>query len=88
MQENDVTGLMYHFSVDDERFGEIYEHDLKPEGRHIEVTNENKVEYIELLTRWRIIDRVKTQVNAFCEGLFEIIPRASCYSLMIVNWNC
>lgn len=75
MQENDVTGLMYHFSVDDERFGEMYEHDLKLEGRHIEVTNENKLEYIGLLTQWRIVDRVKTQMNAFCEGLFEIIPR-------------
>ena len=75
MQENDVTGLMYHFSVDDERFGVICEQDLKPEGRHIEVTNENKLEYIDLLTRWRIVDRVKTQMDAFCEGLFEIIPK-------------
>ena len=35
------------FSTDDERFGETVTIDLKPNGRNIEVTNENKKEYIE-----------------------------------------
>ena len=65
MQENDVTGLMYHFSVDDERFGVICEQDLKPEGRHIEVTNENKLEYIDLLTRWNITKQSNINVYKF-----------------------
>lgn len=75
MQENDVAGLMYTFSVDDERFGEIHEHELKPNGKDIEVTNENKHEYIQLLTQWRVVSRVKTQMDAFMHGLFEIIPK-------------
>ena len=35
------------FSTEDERFGEQLEIDLKPGGRDIPVTNENKKEYIE-----------------------------------------
>lgn len=35
------------FSTEDERFGETLEIDLKPDGRNIPVTNENKQEYVE-----------------------------------------
>lgn len=72
---NDVSSLCYTFSVDDERFGEIYVHDLKPDGRDIEVTQENKHEYIKLLTQFRIVERIRPQMDAFCSGLFEIVPQ-------------
>lgn len=75
MQENDVTGLMYTFSVDDERFGQVEEVELKTGGCDMEVTNENKEEYIELLTKWRLSMRIQEQMAAFNRGLFEIIPR-------------
>ena len=46
--ENNIDGLLeLTFSTDDERFGETVTIDLKPDGQHIEVTNENKKEYIE-----------------------------------------
>ena len=46
--ENDITDVIYStFSVDDERFGEKVVVDLKEGGRDIEVTNENKKEYVE-----------------------------------------
>jgi E3 ubiquitin-protein ligase NEDD4 len=35
------------FSTDDERFGETVTLDLKPGGQEIEVTNDNKKEYVE-----------------------------------------
>ena len=35
------------FSVEDERFGEIITVDLKPDGRDIAVTEENKTEYVK-----------------------------------------
>lgn len=75
MQENDVTDMMYSFSVDDEQFGEKLEIELKPGGKDIDVTNENKAEYIELLLNWRINKRSQDQMEAFNRGLFEIIPR-------------
>ena len=47
-RENDITDVLdLTFSTDDERFGETVTIDLKPGGREIEVTNENKKEYIE-----------------------------------------
>ncbi len=75
MQDNDVDGLVGNFVVTDERFGENVDIELKPGGADIEVTNENKAEYIELLTEWRCGKRVQEQMKAFNQGLFELIPR-------------
>ncbi|KAF2210441.1 hypothetical protein CERZMDRAFT_99498 [Cercospora zeae-maydis SCOH1-5] len=73
--ENDITDVIYStFSVEDERFGEKVTVDLKPGGRDIEVTNENKKEYVELITEWRIQKRVEEQFNAFVAGFHELIP--------------
>ena len=48
--ENDITDVLDQtFSVDDEKFGETETVDLKPGGRDIQVTNENKKEYVELV---------------------------------------
>ena len=47
-RENDITDVLeLTFSTDDERFGATVTIDLKPNGRNIPVTNENKKEYIE-----------------------------------------
>lgn len=73
--ENDITDVIFStFSVEDERFGEKVTVDLKPGGQDIEVTNENKKEYVELITEWRIQKRVEEQFNAFVTGFHELIP--------------
>jgi len=52
LSENDIDGVLdLTFSTDDERFGETVTIDLKPNGRNIEVTNENKKEYVEYVDR-------------------------------------
>lgn len=46
--DNDITDVLDQtFSIDDEQFGETRTIDLKPNGRNIQVTNENKKEYVE-----------------------------------------
>lgn len=46
--DNDITDVLDQtFSIDDEQFGETRTIDLKPDGRNIQVTNENKKEYVE-----------------------------------------
>ncbi|KAF3936391.1 hypothetical protein ABW19_dt0201634 [Dactylella cylindrospora] len=73
--ENDITDILdLTFSTEDNRFGETVTIDLKPNGRDIEVTNENKKEYIDLITEWRISKRVEEQFNAFITGFNELIP--------------
>jgi E3 ubiquitin-protein ligase NEDD4 len=72
---NDINGVLdLTFSTDDERFGETVTLDLKEGGQEIEVTNENKKEYIDLITEWRIQKRVSEQFNAFIAGFNELIP--------------
>lgn len=76
MLDNDISGgiLEQTFSTEDERFGVVTEEDLVPDGRNIEVTNENKKEYVELMVRWRIERRIASQFEAFKEGFQELIP--------------
>lgn len=46
--ENDITDVIENsFSVEDDKFGEIVTHDLKPGGRDIPVDETNKKEYVE-----------------------------------------
>ncbi|KAG0164721.1 NEDD4 E3 ubiquitin-protein ligase [Apophysomyces sp. BC1034] len=76
MLDNDITGTLdLTFSTDDDRFGEVVTVDLKPDGRNIEVTEENKHEYVDLVTEWRISRRVDEQFNAFKEGFNQLIPQ-------------
>ncbi|RMZ81588.1 hypothetical protein DV737_g2513, partial [Chaetothyriales sp. CBS 132003] len=73
--ENDITDVLdQNFAVEDEQFGETKTIDLKPGGRDIQVTNENKREYVELVTEWKINKRVEEQFNAFITGFNELIP--------------
>jgi hypothetical protein len=47
-RNNDITdALELTFATDDERFGETVSIELKPGGEEIEVTNDNKGEYVE-----------------------------------------
>ncbi|GMM49635.1 NEDD4 family E3 ubiquitin-protein ligase [Starmerella bacillaris] len=75
MLDNDITDVLdLTFSVEDDNFGQKQELDLKPDGRNIAVTNENKLEYVELVTQWKIETRVSEQFKAFRSGFNELIP--------------
>ncbi|KAF9432328.1 hypothetical protein BGZ76_010958 [Entomortierella beljakovae] len=73
--ENGAETLDTTFSTNDERFGEIVTIDLKENGSDIVVTEENKKEYVDLMTEWRITRRVEEQFKAFAEGFHQLIPQ-------------
>ncbi|XP_063305153.1 E3 ubiquitin-protein ligase NEDD4 isoform X5 [Pelobates fuscus] len=73
--ENDPIELDLRFTVDEELFGQTHQHDLKPGGSEIVVTNKNKKEYIHLVIQWRFVERVQKQMASFKEGFFELIPQ-------------
>lgn len=50
----DECGLELWFSVDFEVLGQIIHHELKENGEKERVTEENKEEYITLMTEWRM----------------------------------
>ncbi|KAI0601505.1 HECT-domain-containing protein [Biscogniauxia sp. FL1348] len=77
MLDNDISGgiLEQTFSTEDERFGVMTVEDLIPNGRNIDVTNENKKEYVDLMVKWRIEKRIAEQFQAFKDGFQELIPQ-------------
>lgn len=84
MQENPVEELYQTFSVDDERFGERVVEDLIPGGRDIDVTDENKHQYIDLIVQWRAVSRVQEQMRMLKRGLYELVPKDL---LATFDWN-
>jgi len=76
MLENPIAGILDNtFSVEEENFGVTTTVDLKSDGQNIQVTDENKQEYVELVTEWKIARRVEEQSNAFLSGFYEFVPK-------------
>jgi len=67
-------GLEMFFSVDFELLGEIKPHNLKAGGADIQVTEENKEEYLDLVTEWRMTRGIEEQTKAFLDGFNEVVP--------------
>ncbi|KAJ8302932.1 hypothetical protein KUTeg_019328 [Tegillarca granosa] len=67
-------GLELFFCSDFEVLGKVDQHDLKPGGSEIKVTEENKEEYINLMTNWRFSRGVEEQTKAFLDGFSEVVP--------------
>ncbi|XP_017072051.1 E3 ubiquitin-protein ligase Nedd-4 isoform X11 [Drosophila eugracilis] len=74
IKENDPRILELTFCLDEDVFGQKSQHELKPGGANIDVTNDNKDEYIKLVIEWRFVARVKEQMSSFLDGFGSIIP--------------
>ncbi|XP_032598844.1 E3 ubiquitin-protein ligase Nedd-4 isoform X5 [Drosophila grimshawi] len=74
IKENDPRTLELTFCLDEDVFGQKSQHELKPGGANIDVTNDNKDEYIKLVIEWRFVARVKDQMSSFLDGFGSIIP--------------
>lgn len=48
--------------------------DLIPNGRNIAVTDENKGEYIRLIAHHRMSAAIRSQIDSFLSGLYELLP--------------
>ena len=75
MLDNPIAGVMEEtFSTMEDKFGEMVTIELTPGGENIEVTDENKREYVERMVEWRIVKRIEEQFRAFISGFSELIP--------------
>uniref|UniRef100_A0A8C5BJZ3 E3 ubiquitin-protein ligase n=1 Tax=Gadus morhua TaxID=8049 RepID=A0A8C5BJZ3_GADMO len=76
IRDNNIEecGLEMFFSVDMEILGKITSHDLKADGTNVQVTEENKEEYISLMAEWRFSRGVEGQTKAFLDGFNEVVP--------------
>ncbi|XP_059470031.1 E3 ubiquitin-protein ligase SMURF2 [Neocloeon triangulifer] len=75
MLDNNITGVIdTTFSVEHNSFGELKEHELKPGGKDIPVTEENKKEYVRLYVNYRFMRGIEQQFLALQKGFSELVP--------------
>lgn len=75
MLDNSVASMDLTFSEQNDQLGVMVLVDLKPNGRNIAVTDDNKDEYIQLIAEYRLTTSIKDQLDAFLEGFYEIVPK-------------
>jgi HECT-domain (ubiquitin-transferase) len=70
----DLEMLCLDFSTTQEVMGIKETIDLVKDGATIDVTNDNFPEYLEACLKYRMLDRVKPQLNELLLGFFDVIP--------------
>lgn len=61
------------FSIEEDNFGEVVTHELKPGGYNITVTNSTRQEYVRLYTQWVLEDSIDKQFAAFKQGFRQVL---------------
>lgn len=76
IKENNIEecGLELYFSVDFEVLGKLNSYELKENGAEIRVDEENKHEYLRLMSDWRFSRGQEEQTKAFLDGFGEVLP--------------
>ncbi|KAF1779462.1 protein of unknown function DUF4414 [Phytophthora cactorum] len=67
-------GLELTFSAEQSNFGKVEVVDLIPNGRNVPVTDENKMEYVKLVTHHRMATGIRQQIDAFLKGFHQLVP--------------
>lgn len=76
MLENNISSIIdTTFSVEHDAFGQLQVHELKPNGKEIPVTEENKREYVRLYVNYRFMRGIEQQFLALQKGFNELIPQ-------------
>ena len=75
MLENKITGVIdTTFAVEQNSFGVLKVHELKPGGKDEPVTEENKSLYVKLYVNYRFMRGIEQQFLALQKGLLELVP--------------
>lgn len=70
----DLSLMCVDFTAQEDTMGIKEEVELIPGGKDIEVDNTNFPEYLEACLRYRMLDKVKAQLNELLLGFFDVIP--------------
>ena len=75
--DNDITDVMdLTFSTEETSFGVTKPVDLIPNGSNVAVTEENKAEYVQLMSESKMTSIIQDQITAFLGGFYELIPKS------------
>ena len=70
----EALGLELTFTAETNSFGQTVTTELIPNGKDTVVTDANKTEYVRLLAHHHMTSSIQTQLEAFLEGFYSIIP--------------
>jgi len=72
----DDAGLELVFAHEevDEKGRTISTHELKPGGSSMEVTDDNKHEYLSLLSEYLLRGRYEREISSFLQGFYTLVP--------------
>lgn len=74
MLNNDIGDYIdTTFSVEHNAFGQLQVHELKPNGKDLPVTDDNKKEYVRLFVNYRFMRGIEQQFLALQKGFSELI---------------
>ena len=72
--ENSVEGLGQTFTYEFESLEGRVLLPLKPNGDNIELTDDNKREFVRLMCQRKLTEEIKDQIKAFKKGFHNLIP--------------
>jgi len=71
--DGDVKELCLDFTVTEESIGKRHIIELKPGGKDVYVTNENKLQYVHAMADYKLNRQILPLSNAFYRGLTDLI---------------
>lgn len=71
--EGDVEDLCLDFTLTEELGGKRIVHELRPGGKNISVTNENRMQYVHAMADFKLNRQILPFSNAFYRGLSDLI---------------
>lgn len=70
---NDMEDLCLTFSIDQDILGKSQTIDLIPNGRNVNVTKRNRIQYINAVAEYHLAKAFRRQTRSFLRGFFDII---------------
>lgn len=71
--EGDAADLCLDFTIEEMVFGQRVVHELRPGGKDIPVTNENKLQYVHLVAHWKLNKSMGKVMGAFARGFYSVV---------------
>ncbi|KAL4431858.1 hypothetical protein ABPG74_012670 [Tetrahymena malaccensis] len=81
--ENPVEDLCLTFIYEFEEIGQKKTIELIHDGKNIDVTDQNKKDYVDKLINYVMIQQIQPQIQSLLEGFFSIFPKSE---LFLVDW--